>query len=103
MGAVSSLSEAAAGNVRPRRRFRVNLPDPGRQPVVERPACLRQKVWASLLGLPRVVARLEQLRAEVQRQWLSVDERARFSHLAEPRLLASDFPHYPDLAPREQP
>jgi hypothetical protein len=51
VGAVSPLSEAAAGNLRPRRCFRVSLFDPRRQPVGERVACLCQEVWSALLSL----------------------------------------------------
>jgi hypothetical protein len=101
-GAVSSLSEAGVGEFFPHRCFRVGFSAPRYQSVRQRPAGLRPEVWTTLLGLPRVVAPAEQFRLEIQRQWLSVDERARFSHLAESLILAGDLPHHANLAPREQ-
>src|ERR1700733_9926136 len=60
---------------------------------------VRAQVWPALFGVSYGVARTEQLRASIPRQRLSIDERSRFSDLAEPLLLSDLIPHYAELAP----
>ena len=78
-----SASRAAAGSPR--------SSDPG----------LREKVWIAMFRVSYRVARAEQLRAGVSRQWLSVGQRARLTHLAEPQLFSHHISYNAELAPRE--
>src|ERR1700722_4527850 len=62
---------------------------------------LREKVWTAVFGVSYRVAGAEQLRAGVSRQWLSVGQRARLSHLAESELLSHHISYNSELAPGE--